>query len=70
VQMRFIGHLDPHGGKRSRQLVRNRIARAHFACAYGSAIRSSRDEARLWEGRPPCCRLLPLSLRCAHIDGL
>jgi hypothetical protein len=44
VQMRFIGHIDPHGGKCSRQLLRNRIAGAHFACAYGSAIRPSRDE--------------------------
>ena len=70
VQMRFIGHLDPHGGKCSHQLLRNRIAGAHFACAYGSAIRPSRDEGRFKEGQSPCCRLLPLSSRCAHIDGL
>src|ERR1700738_1467527 len=36
VQLRFAAHLDPHGGKRSRQLVRNRIARAHSLAPTGA----------------------------------
>jgi hypothetical protein len=42
VQMRFIGDLDPHGGKCIRQLVRDCIAHGHVACDYGSAVRQSR----------------------------
>jgi hypothetical protein len=62
VQMRFIGHLDPDGGKCSHQLLRNRIAGTHFACAYGSAIRPSRDEGRFKEGQSPLLSALATEL--------